>query len=129
MAEPATILEVLEKEKERQDNGELVKPVHDRAQPYSWGLRNYVQLAVFLVTIGIGIHFFIYYLQASGDGAITVSRPAGVEGFLPIGALMGWKDMGPGTSRGYGYPRICRIDFLNTEKIFLRLVLSGRYPF
>jgi hypothetical protein len=44
MTEPATILEVLEKEKERQDNGEFVKPVHDRAQAYSWGLRNYVQL-------------------------------------------------------------------------------------
>jgi len=91
MTEPVTILEVLPKEKERQANGELVKPVHDRAQPYSWGLRNYVQLAVFLVTIAIGIHFFIYFLQASGDGAITVSRPAGAEGFLPIGALMGWK--------------------------------------
>jgi polyferredoxin len=63
----------------------------DKVRPYSWGLRNYVQLGVFLVTIGIGIHFFIYVLQASGEGVITVPRPAGVEGFLPIGALMGWK--------------------------------------
>ena len=91
MSETATILEVVEEEKESQPNGEIHKPIPARTAPYSWGLRNYVQLAIFLLTIGIGIHFFIYYLQASGDGAITVSRPAGVEGFLPIGALMGWK--------------------------------------
>jgi polyferredoxin len=46
---------------------------------------------VFLVTITIGIQFFIYVHQAAGDGAIALSRPVGVEGFLPIGALMGWK--------------------------------------
>ncbi|MBW2709277.1 MAG: 4Fe-4S binding protein [Deltaproteobacteria bacterium] len=48
-------------------------------------------MGVFLATIGIGVQFFIYVHQASGDGAITVLRPPGVEGFLPIGALMGWK--------------------------------------
>ena len=68
-----------------------MKNLADKTRPYSWGLRNYVQLGVFLVTIAIGIHFFIYVHQAAGEGAITVSRPAGVEGFLPIGALMGWK--------------------------------------
>ena len=30
-------------------------------------------------------------LQISGDGPVTIQRPPGVEGFLPIGALMGWK--------------------------------------
>lgn len=53
--------------------------------------RNWLQLAVFLVTIAIGLKFFIYVHQASGPGPVTVSRPPGVEGFLPIGALMGWK--------------------------------------
>lgn len=50
-----------------------------------------VQLAVFLVTIAIGLQFFVYVHQASGPGPVTVSRPPGVEGFLPIGALMSWK--------------------------------------
>jgi polyferredoxin len=53
--------------------------------------RKYVQLGVFLVTLGIGLQFFVYVHQASQPGPITVSRPPGVEGFLPIGALMAWK--------------------------------------
>ena len=58
---------------------------------YPWRFRNSVQLGVFLLTLGIGFQFFIYVIQASGPGMITVSRPPGVEGFLPIGALLGWK--------------------------------------
>ncbi len=50
-----------------------------------------IQLAVFVVTVAIGLQFFVYVHQASGPGPATVSRPPGVEGFLPIGALMGWK--------------------------------------
>lgn len=57
----------------------------------SFGLRQKVQWGVFILTIGIGIQFFIYVYQASQASPITVSRPPGVEGFLPIGALMGWK--------------------------------------
>ncbi len=91
MPERAVLLELLEDTEEREDDKVFLKPTQQRAKPYSWGLRNSVQLGIFLLTIGIGIHFFIYVLQASGDGTITVSRPAGVEGFLPIGALMGWK--------------------------------------
>ena len=55
--------------------------------------RNYVQWGVFLVTLGIGLQFL--YLCASGlkGGAITVPRPPGVEGFLPIGGLMAWKGL------------------------------------
>ncbi|MDP2646266.1 MAG: 4Fe-4S binding protein [Desulfobacterales bacterium] len=54
-------------------------------------LRYWVQWVVFTVTIGIGIQFFIYVHQAFLDGPIRVMRPPAVEGFLPIGALMGWK--------------------------------------
>jgi len=43
------------------------------------------------VTVAIGIQFAVFVIQSSGDGAVTVLRPPGVEGFLPIGALMGWK--------------------------------------
>jgi polyferredoxin len=58
---------------------------------YPWRFRNSVQLGVFLLTLGIGFQFFIYVLQTSEPGTITVTRPPGVEGFLPIGALLGWK--------------------------------------
>jgi len=80
-----------EEKKERDEFSSFTRKREDKARPYSWGVRNYVQLGVFLLTVGIGIHFFMYVHQAAGEGAITVSRPAGVEGFLPIGALMGWK--------------------------------------
>lgn len=58
---------------------------------YPWRFRNNLQLGVFLLTIGVGFQFFVYVLQASGTGVVTVTRPPGVEGFLPIGALLGWK--------------------------------------
>lgn len=54
-------------------------------------LRHWVQLIVFLITVAIGAQFYLYVKQASGDAPITISRPPGVEGFLPIGAFMGWK--------------------------------------
>jgi len=54
-------------------------------------IRNWFQLVIFFITTGIGLQFFIYVHQAMGDGMITTTRPPGVEGFLPIGALMGWK--------------------------------------
>jgi len=53
--------------------------------------RHQVQLAILLLTLGIGVQFNLYVKQASGPNAITIQRPPGVEGFLPIGALMGWK--------------------------------------
>ncbi|MBT4640762.1 MAG: hypothetical protein HOC09_18225, partial [Deltaproteobacteria bacterium] len=54
-------------------------------------VRHWVQLIVFLLTLAIGFQFFLYVRQATGNGPITIARPSGVEGFLPIGALMGWK--------------------------------------
>ena len=58
---------------------------------YRWRFRNSIQLGVLLITLAIGVQFFIYVLQASAPGIIKVSRTPGVEGFLPIGALLGWK--------------------------------------
>ncbi len=66
-------------------------PEKERKNKHTWGKRNWIQLGVFLITIGIGFQFFIFVHQASGNGAVTVLRPPGIEGFLPIGALMGWK--------------------------------------
>lgn len=55
------------------------------------GLRNWIQLVVFLITLGLGLQFYLFVQQVAGGAAMTLSRPPGVEGFLPIGALMGWK--------------------------------------
>jgi polyferredoxin len=53
--------------------------------------RHLLQLLIFVWTLAIGLQFYFYIKQAMGSGAITIPRPAGVEGFLPIGALMSWK--------------------------------------
>lgn len=54
-------------------------------------VRNRFQLVIFLLTLAIGFQFYLFVAQAGSDGPITIQRPAGVEGFLPIGALLGWK--------------------------------------
>jgi len=54
-------------------------------------IRHLIQLAFFVTTCAVGIQFYLYVKQASGSGVMTIPRPIGVEGFLPIGALMGWK--------------------------------------
>lgn len=54
-------------------------------------LRNWIQLVVFMATILIGIQFYLYVHQPFGSETPGIGRPAGVEGFLPIGALMSWK--------------------------------------
>ncbi len=44
-----------------------------------------------IITVALGVQFSIYVVQLSGGGVVTVERPPGVEGFLPIGALLGWR--------------------------------------
>ncbi len=51
-----------------------------------WGIRNYIQIGILAVTLGIGFQFYIHVHQAANSLMITVQRPPGVEGFLPIGA-------------------------------------------
>jgi polyferredoxin len=65
--------------------------MHSNIKIYFTGIRNIVQLCFLILTLAIGLHFFLFVFQASSDGNITVSRPPGVEAFLPIGGLMGWK--------------------------------------
>ena len=62
-----------------------------KAKGLEWTIRNWIQLGIFALTMGIGIQFYLFVMQAAGDGPITIARPGGVEGFLPIGALIGWK--------------------------------------
>jgi hypothetical protein len=59
--------------------------------PLLSSLRNRFQLALFGLTLAIGLQFFLFVQQAANGGPATIPRPAGVEGFLPIGALLGWK--------------------------------------
>ena len=91
MNEENHITEPTKEVTERKNNTRDQKLMEERMRPYSWGTRNSFQLGLFVLTIGIGIQYLIYVLQASGQGPITVVRPPGVEGFLPIGALLGWK--------------------------------------
>lgn len=65
----------------------IIKHLHN----YFRKTRHQIQFAILLFTFGIGVQFYLYVKQVSGAGAITILRPPGVEGFLPIGALVGWK--------------------------------------
>jgi polyferredoxin len=53
--------------------------------------RLYVQIGFALLTIWIGIEFLLYVNQLELGQEITVSRPPGVEAFLPISALISLK--------------------------------------
>jgi hypothetical protein len=51
--------------------------------------RFYVQIAFALLCVWIGVefYFFVQFLNSGGTGA-PVSRPPGVDGFLPISSFM-----------------------------------------
>ena len=56
---------------------------------YSQSLRLGVQLFVVALNVWIGVQFYLWVRWAeSGGRALEVSRPAGVEGWLPIEGLM-----------------------------------------
>lgn len=46
-----------------------------------------VAFAALCIWIGVEFHFFVKYLESGGPSAL-VSRPPGVDGFLPISSLM-----------------------------------------
>lgn len=54
-------------------------------------VRSWVQTGVFIATLATGVQFALYVHQAAQAVPITIPKPHGVEGFLPIGALLGWK--------------------------------------
>ena len=51
-------------------------------------IRFWMQIAFASLCVWIGVEFVLWYMHQNGGGGIHVSRPAGVEGFLPISALM-----------------------------------------
>ncbi|MBN1447465.1 MAG: 4Fe-4S binding protein [Bacteroidetes bacterium] len=56
--------------------------------PDSQQLRFWMQAAFIGLCLWIGLEFSLWYFWHEGSGNIYASRPAGVEGFLPISALM-----------------------------------------
>lgn len=54
-------------------------------------VRHYFQAIVLLIVLFTGLQFAVYVFQIGESGTATIDRPAGVEGFLPIGALISWK--------------------------------------
>jgi polyferredoxin len=76
----------------RADNGPKLrrkKLVRRDDREYSQPLRLGVQLFLLALNVWIGIQFYLWVHWAeSGGRALEVSRPAGVEGWLPIEGLM-----------------------------------------
>jgi len=68
------------------------KLVRRRDVDYSQKLRRGVQAAFLLLNVWIGVRFyeFVRYFETGGQSQ-WVARPAGVEGWLPIAALMNLK--------------------------------------
>lgn len=56
--------------------------------PDSQQLRFWVQAAFIALCLWIGVEFTLWYFWHEGSGAVQLTRPPGVEGFLPISALM-----------------------------------------
>ena len=76
----------------RADNGPKPgrkKLVRREDREYSQPLRLGVQLFLVALNLWIGVQFYFWVRWAeSGGGGLEVSRPAGVEGWLPIEGLM-----------------------------------------
>ena len=54
-------------------------------------IRRCVQVLFLIITLFIGIRFYMFAGQLSSVAAVTIARPAGVEAFLPISALVSLK--------------------------------------
>ena len=69
------------------------KKLQKRApKDYSQKLRRTLQLAFFALNLWIGIQFYLFVrYYETGGRTIAASRPAGVEGWLPIASLMNLK--------------------------------------
>ncbi len=70
------------------DNNEQKK---QQGQPGLTRLKLLIHGGYFFFISWVGIRFFLFWLWASGQSQSFVSRPAAVEGFLPIGGLVSLK--------------------------------------
>lgn len=64
------------------------RALRDRSQ----ALRRAVQLVFLALNVWIGLEFYLFVRYCeTGGRSIWIERPPGVEGWLPIAALMNWK--------------------------------------
>ncbi|MGC8653869.1 MAG: 4Fe-4S binding protein [Candidatus Kryptoniota bacterium] len=54
-------------------------------------IRGYVQILFLLITLWIGIEYILFVTQLGTGKPPAISRPSGVEGFLPISALISFR--------------------------------------
>ncbi len=79
----------------------LSKHIAKRAPGNGQQLRFWIQFAFLLLCLWIGAEFILWYYWHEGGGGIALTRPPGVEGFLPISALMSlWFTMQTGEIHG-----------------------------
>ena len=65
------------------------KLIQRKDRDYSQGLRRVYQFAFFLMNVWLGGQFYLWVRHYETAGASAyVSRPAGVEGWLPIAGMM-----------------------------------------
>lgn len=75
------------------EDGRVVKKITDRKYLRARGrdIRGYVQIFFLVLTVWIGIDFYLF-VNGLGTGTANVAqRPPGVEGFLPISALVSFR--------------------------------------
>ena len=119
------------------DTKKTSKPAHKKLirrgnREYSQPLRFAVQLFSVALNLWIGVQFYLWVRWAeSGGRALEVSRPAGVEGWLPIEGLMQSKYF---LFTGQVPTRSCRrvlpvrlipYYFLRLSQVVLQLDMSG----
>lgn len=85
IVEPVTVVQLKDGRKVRKlaDKSFLKKERSD--------IRSYVQLLFFFLTLWIGADFYVFLSDLEKGVTNTVARPPGVEGFLPISALMSFR--------------------------------------
>ena len=74
----------------RLKDGREIKKVSNKSFLRKGGpdVRGYVQLFFFFITLWIGVDFYLFMNALAKGVPAIVTRPPGVEGFLPISALM-----------------------------------------
>jgi polyferredoxin len=66
--------------------------VRRKAPDRSQALRRAVQLLFLALNLWVGLQFYLFVrFYETGGRSLHISRPPGVEGWLPIAALMNWK--------------------------------------
>ncbi len=70
----------------------MIKRYRLRLKDNSQNLRRTVQIVFLLLNVWIGVQFFLFvrYYETAGS-SIRISRPPGIEGWLPIASLMNLK--------------------------------------